>query len=452
MANVNPTGAWMKGQRPGYANTAAVNALDGTQITMLQDMLRNLGFYTGPVDGQTVGLGLLGAIGYFQQAFGFGPTSATFTTQMWYALNYANGMVVNKQPMDLGVWNSLAGARQAGWSTLDPTTVSAVPPGGIGAPPGAIQQVGQTPAPPPPAPAQPPAVIPGSGVTPTNQGPLDFTNAYASMDQYLTNFGLGAGSEFDLRDWAHNWLTQPDYNEDVFLNALQQTDAFKTRFGALNDQRRANGLPMMSPAEILQYEQTVAGIMRMGGMPASFYDNWRDYQSIAAKGLSPDEVAARVDSYRIAAYNMPPEVRQVLAQWFGPNDQASLAAYFADPDKALPMLQRELAMAQVAGAGAIQGIGVNQATAGQLADLGVGYRDAQQGFQRLDQIRPVFAESVGERNDLTIEGEGIAATFGTAPGAQGQIEKRITSRQKQLQGGGQAAISNRGIIGAGRAV
>lgn len=456
MSNIQTPGTWFK-KGPSYAGRADVASLTGEQIVQLQSLLKNAGFYTGPVDGQTVGLSLLGALGNFQQAGGYGPTSRTITPEMWYGMNVLSDAVVNRRPnLDIGVWNTLQGARQTlGITTIpDPVEWSAVPPGGIGAPPGAIQQgPAQTPAPAAPLPPAntTPATIPGAN-TPTTQGPLDFTDAYASMDRFLTQYGLGAGSEFDLRDWARNWLKQPNYNEDVFINALQETDAFKTRFGALNDQRRGAGLPMLTPAEILEYEQTAQSIMRAAAMPAGFYDNWRDYQDLMANGVSPDELAQRVDGYRQLAYNLPPEVRQVFADWFGPGDVGAVAAYFADPDKALPIIQRQLTMAEISGAGNIMGIDVGQGTAGQLADLGIDFREAQQGFQRLDQIRGAFTESVGERQDLTIEGEGIAATFGTGPGAQGALERRIAGRQKALQGGGGAAVSQRGVIGAGRAV
>jgi hypothetical protein len=120
-----------------------------------------------------------------------------------------------------------------------------------------------------------------------------------------------------------------------------------------------------------------------------------------------------------------------------------------DPEKAAPIVEHQLTMAEIMGAGSRMNIGVDQGMADTLANLGVDYQGAQRGFGQLDATRAVFDEGVGETTDLTIEDTGIAAVFGTRPGGASEIERRIAGRE--VGGGGGAERNQRGIVGLGTA-
>lgn len=431
MANIQTAPGWSK------ATLDLTNPTDQAAVNELENALKNIGLYGGNVGDPAQGnLGLMYAVAAFQQAWGYGNASPAITSDMWYGLLYTNDFVVNRKPLDIGVWNSLAGARQLGYSVVDPNSFSAAPAGAIGVLPGTTQQQGAQPATPPPAPA-----------TPTTTG-ANMTDAFASADSFLTSIGLGAGSEFDLRSWAHQQITSPTFNEDVFAQQLQQTDQYQQRFGQVNQQRLAKGLPAMTPAEMLQYEATATGIASSSGAPRAFYDNWRDWQTAIANGWSLKEVQDRADVVSQWVYNLPPEVRQVADTWFGTGaGDSALWSYAWDPERALPTLQHQLTMSEIGGAAQRMNIGIDRQTADTLAGLGVDYRQAQQGFSQLDQARGLFDETVGEQRDLTIQGEGVAAAFGTAPGAQAVLEQRRAARGASVQGGGQFERSQRGITG-----
>jgi hypothetical protein len=64
-------------------------------------------------------------------------------------------------------------------------------------------------------------------------------------------------------------------------------------------------------------------------------------------------------------------------------------------------------------------------------------------------MRDLFTETIGETQDLTVEGEGVGAMFGTEAGAERTLERRVQSRLSAFQGGGGAASADQGVIGLG---
>lgn len=411
---------------------------DPAALVEWQNLLKSLGFWSGNL-GDPVDLSLVYATGAYQRSFGYGSANPVINSDQWYGALYANGQVAAKAPLDVGVWNSLAGARQMGvQGVIDPNSISASPPGAIGALPGTITQQGQLPATPPPAAPTPPA----SGAS--------MQNAFDQADAFLNSHGLGENSEFDLRQWAHDQMTSPNFNSDVFVQALTKTPAYQERFGAVNQKRQAAGLPTMSPDQILSFEASAAGILSDSGAPSSFYDNWRDWQDPIGNGWSLKEVQDRADIVKQWTYNLPPEVRQVADSYFGTgNGDTALFTYAWDPDKAVPLLQHQLTMSEIGGAAQRLSIGIDRSTADTLASLGVDYGSAQKGFGQIDAVSGLFSETVGEQTDFTKEGTGVAAVFGTAPGAQQALEQRRQARQASVAGGGSYERSQRGITGLG---
>jgi hypothetical protein len=439
VANIQTPTTWVKGQKPAYANDVDVRNMSPDQVEQLTTLLKNAGYYTGPVTSDPAalnGLALLGAIGMFQQSGGYGPTSSVITSDMWYGLNVLSDTVANKRPVtDLGVWNTLTGARALGVSSVpDPNQWSYGVPGGAGVKPG-----NTAPTPPTTTPNVNPAPAPNTGAADRD--------AFASMDAILTEYGLGAGSEFDLRDWAHKQATGATYNSDVFKADLMETDAYKQRYGNVNQQRLAKGLSAWTPQQIREFETSAAGIMSRAGGPGNFYDSWRDWQGAIANGWSLAEVQDRADVVSKWTYSLPPEVKQAFAQVTGTAGLQNVWAYAFDPEKAAPLIEHQLNMAEIMGAGSRFNIGVDQEMADTLANLGVTYDRAQQGFQQIDASSGLFSETVGEQTDLTKEGTGVAAVFGTGAGAQQAIEQRRAARQQSVAGGGRFERDQRGITG-----
>ena len=482
--------------RPGYATDVALNALDPTQHAQLVSALTNIGLLPpGSTAASIGGLSLAYAVGQFQQYWGYGAPSGTFTTDMWYGLLYTNDVVANHRTADTGVWNSLVGARNAGAASVaDPTTWQTVPPPGAVLPPNypvyggpagtnpiaaplppAAPPAPAAPVPPAPAPAAPAAPVPPAVVTPVTPAPTpgappppatappgapgaggapDFTDAYALIDVFLRAWDLGPGSEFDLSAWARNALTSPVFNPAVFTAQLELTDAYQTRFGQTIMGLRGPGAvgTRLTPADILAWERTAADISHRAALPASFYDNWRDFAPLIADGQSVAEFQDRVFNGILAVTDAAPEVRQAFAEFYGPSGDSMLSAYFLDPDAATPLLIRQAQAAGIAGTGYQFDLNVGQSRAEQLAYRGVSGGQAASTFGRLVAEQGLFTETVSERTNLDIDVEGINAAFGLDQGqASTALARRQSEREAALSGGGGAYATQRGIIGLGTA-
>lgn len=273
--------------------------------------------------------------------------------------------------------------------------------------------------------------------------------AKAYLEQLLGQWGLGS-----LADWAYRMLTE-DRSEDEIIQLLRQRNEYKDRFKAIV-QRVAAGLPALSEADVLNYENTARGLFRSSGLPPGFYDDPDDFVDLLVKDVSSAELQTRIEDGFVRVTSADPSIRAVFGEWFGASGDAALASIFLDPARALPALQRQVATAEIGGVSRNFGFGFSQgAAAGLAARLG-GRTDIggiSQGFERLASVRPVFQETVSRRergDDLLAEGAGADFAFGTGDGER--VRARIRQRVSELSGGsGRVASSQRGLIGAGSA-
>jgi hypothetical protein len=293
---------------------------------------------------------------------------------------------------------------------------------------------------------------------------------FDALAQRLRDYGLEALFSYDGTGapggWLWNVLQEGVDTTEEFEAALEQTDVWRNRFGAIVEQRKqaARGEPVyvMTPNELIQYESEAAQLMRRWGMPSSFYDTRQDLQELVVKGISIDELNERIEQGFATVAALPPVVQDQFGRFYGPSGKAALAAYFMDPERSLKDLERQMAAAQVAGQARLFGLDVGKQAAERLYDTGVSGDEIRQGLQASGQYAPLFRESVGESGqmDLTREREGVAAAIGVdlttgeltdQAGAQQMLERRLKARQGAFQGGGEAITGRRGIAGAGTA-
>lgn len=267
-------------------------------------------------------------------------------------------------------------------------------------------------------------------------------NAHASVKSLLGQYGLES-----LTDQAWTWLVE-GLSETEIIHRIRETTEFKTRFPAI-EERKKKGLPPISPGEYVAYERSARQMMRAAGMPEGFYDSPDDFQRFLNNDLSLSELSSRVTLAANAAFNMPKEDRDALTRWgMGPGD---LTAFWLDPDKAQPLLERKYAAAQLAGAGSRTGWGnLDEAKATGLATQGVTADQAEQGFGALVESRELF-QSLDRTEDVIGEDEQLGAVFSGNANAQRRIEQRRSKRRSQFQGGGSFAASQSGLVGLGDA-
>lgn len=268
-------------------------------------------------------------------------------------------------------------------------------------------------------------------------------DAFTYLKRVLDDYGLG-----NLGDWAWQQIQGGRSNERI-IQDLRETTEYKQRFAGL-ELRRAKGLPAISEAEYIAYESGVRQMMRAAGMPADFYDQPDDFAKLIGNDVSVAEMQARVNDGYLAATQAPAEVRQELQSLYGIST-GGLAAFFLDPDRALPLIERQFAAAQVSGAAQRTGYGaLDKTEAERIAALGVGAAEAQQGFSALQQSRELFGSLPGEDAAQIDRATQQAAVFGGDANARAAIDKRAKERVSQGSGAQSFAVGQGGVAGLGR--
>lgn len=249
-------------------------------------------------------------------------------------------------------------------------------------------------------------------------------DAFMALETLFKSYGLEslAGKIYDY--------VKNGYSSDTISILLQDTPEYKQRFKA-NDARLKAGLPVLSPADYINTENAYRQILRQSGLPTGFYDSNDDFTNWLSKDVSPTEVQSRADLATQATALANPAYKQALNQMG--IDDGHLAAYFLDPDKSLPLLQKAAATAAIGGAALGQGLTFNQAYAEQLATIGVTAAQAQQGYQQV-------ASELGTMRNL---GAMYGQQFGQAEEEQSVFGTSAEAIQKksQLVGKEQGAFS-----------
>ena len=252
---------------------------------------------------------------------------------------------------------------------------------------------------------------------------------------------------YGLDEWIERKLRNGASDAEIRVE-LRQQQSFKDRFPAI-EQRAAAGMAPISPEEYIDLEYRFENIMREAGLPSGFYDQRSDFTKMIARNLSPSQVATRVTEIFSRVSNTSEEIRDVFGDFFGVAGDSAIAALALDPDKALPLLMRMVETAAIGGVARRFNAPLSQARADALAGLGINEVGTVQAFQRLEAMKPLFAETITEVRDLKVQDEGLDATLGVDSGDQATIEQRRRSRVSQAQGGGGAIVAQGGILGFG---
>jgi hypothetical protein len=265
-------------------------------------------------------------------------------------------------------------------------------------------------------------------------------DAYARLQTVLNDYGLGS-----LAATVQSWLVE-GLSEDEIVQRMRETPEFKTRFPAI-EERKKKGLAPISPGEYVAYERQARQMMRAAGFPEGLYDQQSDFTTYITNDMSLSEMGDRVTLAADAAFKMPAEDREALSRWgLGPGD---MTAYWLDPSRAQPMLERKQAAAKLSGAAQRSRFGgLDEGTATGLAQVGVTASQAEQGFGRLYDSRELFG-SLDAGEDAIGQDEQIDAAFRGNAQAQRRIEQRRRRRQGVFEGGGQFATGQGGVSGLG---
>lgn len=269
--------------------------------------------------------------------------------------------------------------------------------------------------------------------------PVDFTSAQSILQSYLAGYGLG-----NLATWAWDLLQKnPGMDTATFETKLYETPEFQARFPAFNALRAAG--KGISVDAYQEYERTVRQSLQTWGIPEEMYGTRDSIKDLLLKDVSPAEVNYRIQRAAEAAYSAPEETRQALQNLYG-IDSGGMIAYWLDPDRAQPILERQYAAAQIAGAANRMSLSVDAAEAERLASLGITEAQANQGFAEVSSYKGLTT-GMGE---TVTQADLVGATFGTDAESAQKVERVVKGRTGQFQQSGGAAESQQGVVGLQR--
>lgn len=255
-------------------------------------------------------------------------------------------------------------------------------------------------------------------------------DAFMALETVFDRYGLGslAGKIYDY--------VKNGYSSDTISILLQDTKEYKQRFAA-NDARTKAGLPVLSPADYINTENSYRQLLRQSGLPQGFYDSNDDFTEWLAKDVSPTEVQSRVDLATQATVLANPFYKKALNQIGIGNGE--LSAYFLDPDRALPLLQKNAATAAVGAAALQQGLAFNQSYAEQLALSGVTAAQAQQGYSQVANELDSMSQLGQIYGSTWTQSESEQSVFGTNADATAKKAGLVNREKGSFSGSSGAA-------------
>jgi hypothetical protein len=266
-------------------------------------------------------------------------------------------------------------------------------------------------------------------------------DAYLALKSLFDSYGLGS-----LADKIYGYVKNGESADTISIQ-LQDTPEYKQRFAG-NEARKANGLPVLSPADYLATETSYKQIMANAGMPSGFYDSNSDFNNWIGKNISPSEIQQRVDMATQATILSNPDYRKALNQMG--IDDAHITAYFLDTNKAMPYLQKAAATAQIGAEALRNNLQFDQGYADQLATMGISADQARQGFQQVaGELDTMNALGAVYGEDWNLK-QSEAATFGTEGATAAQAkQRRLLSAERGAFGGREGAAAQGSGLSSG---
>ena len=264
-------------------------------------------------------------------------------------------------------------------------------------------------------------------------------NAIAAMRGLLSQYGLSS-----LMGKVTQYV-QDGYNDpDALMALIRTTPEYKERFPAMEALIR-EGRPITEGAYI-EFERSAAELERMYGLPAGMIDDRDTITNLLSNDVSARELEQRVTMAAAGAFQTTPEVKQQFQDFYGIN-AGGLTAYFLDPEKALPLLNKQYASAQIGAEGGYQGFDIQAGTAERLTEMGISREQARQGFQRASRFRPL---SEG-RGDIATTEQIIGSELMGQQADTRAIERAQAARRGRFQEGGGFTSTQQGARGIGSA-
>lgn len=262
-------------------------------------------------------------------------------------------------------------------------------------------------------------------------------NAIESLRGLMNEYGLSS-----LMGKITEYVQQ-GYDADSVMVMIRTTAEYKQRFPAM--EALAKKGRAISEGAYIEFERNAAQLERAYGLPEGML-NTETVTNLLTNEVSASELEDRVNMAAVGAYQTPPEVKQQFQEYYGISE-GGLTGYFLDPEKAMPLLNKQYVSAQIGGAAAARSIDIGISMAERLQEYGVTQEEARQGFGRVAQMGSL----TGGRGETVTQQQLIGANLMDDTQAAQAIQRVGAARAGRFQQGGQAITTQRGVTGAGTA-
>jgi hypothetical protein len=178
-----------------------------------------------------------------------------------------------------------------------------------------------------------------------------FAVKVAAKDKLINLFKTQGIDDPAFADFVSNSIMN-DVSEAQTLIELYDQPAYKLRFPGMAKLRTKNRT--ITEAQYIGLENQIVETLRFFDLPAGFYDDRATMGKMIENEVSPKEVQDRAQMAQDLARSADPNTRNALMDFYKVGEGA-ITAYFLNPDKALPLLQKAAKAASIAGIGKTYG-------------------------------------------------------------------------------------------------
>ena len=234
------------------------------------------------------------------------------------------------------------------------------------------------------------------------------------------------------------------------IATIRNSDAYAARFPG-NVALLKAGKAVLSESEYLSQERSYRQVLKDAGLPNSFYDKPDDFGKWIAADVSPAEVASRAKSASDLVNSQDPATLAAFKSYYG-IDKGHLAAYFLDPTKAAPILEKQAAAASIGAEAIHEGLdsSVGKGFAEGLVDKGITQVQARSAFLGTNIEKPTVALLSGIDHTNISTGDMINAQLGldaTAVKKVKSVADRETARFRGTSAGTSTLDSGKAMFG-----
>jgi hypothetical protein len=254
---------------------------------------------------------------------------------------------------------------------------------------------------------------------------------------------------YDVESLADNVLhyIQEGFSADTIMLELQQTKEWKARFAG-NEIRAKKGYDVISPADYINTERSYRQILRSEGFPPGFYDQPADFAKAIGNDMSAAELVRRVSARKVVFDSTHTGAAEWFKARYGVDREGSFAA-FIDPDRALPLLEKQAAAAAIGAGADYTGFGpIHTSTAERLAERGITEQQALQGFGDIAGLRILEHNLPGQVGQTVTAEDLVASEFENDWNATQLLERVKGARVSDFgEGAGGFAQTKEGVSG-----